>query len=766
MTRLIDRYVYRELIPPFAIGVAVFTFFVLIDRIYQLTNLVITKNVPFSLVVGLLSFMLPTFLSMTLPLALLVAVLLVTGRLAGDLEVTALKAAGVSPLRLFRPFVVGGVLVGLAVGWLTVYVAPWSVGAFQQQLFRILQTRAVAAVRERTFTGAFGQIVVYVDEVTPSQVGLRGVLVSDERDPKVSRIVLAREGRVLSDPVDRRVTLRFLDGSITETDAQSQERFRHTAFSLYDMNLALELPTTTSSRDVKPERQVPVAGLLHALASREGPAAAPYRVELHKRFALPVAAVVFVLVGFPLGVRAQRGGRSGALAGAFLIVAAYYVLFNSLEDVALSGRLPAALAVWLPNVVFGLLGLALLRAAVVGRQGSWQGAWRLSAALGRRVPLALRRPWRRRGGRAHGPRASTFLMDRYLVREYLGFLAIGLGVAAVLYLMGHLLMTMDRYLRIRPPLTLIAQHMLYDGPVQIYKGLPIIVLLATLFLFLTLTRNRELDALKAAGVSLYRASLPVLATALLITVGAVAVQEAVLPDLAVKAEEVDRIKIRGQTPRHLQRQSQIWYRSSDTRFVRMGLLDPVERSVDRLVILDIDPRYRLTTRTDVRKARWTPDGWQLADGVVRRFHATEGVRAERFRSRTGVLAEHIDDFTQVQKAPEAMTFAELSDFVERLQESGRQAGKYLVQLYSKLSFPLVNLIMAVVAIPFALMAPRDGGRAVGIGMAVVVGTAYWVVHAMALAFAQADLLPPLLAAWSANIVFAGLGAALFLNART
>jgi lipopolysaccharide export system permease protein len=128
--------------------------------------------------------------------------------------------------------------------------------------------------------------------------------------------------------------------------------------------------------------------------------------------------------------------------------------------------------------------------------------------------------------------------------------------------------------------------------------------------------------------------------------------------------------------------------------------------------------------------------------------------------------EHIDDFTQVQKAPEAMSFAELRDFVDRLQESGRQVGKYLVQLYSKLSFPLVNLIMALVAIPFALMAPRDGGRAVGIGIAVVVGTSYWLVHSMAMAFAQADLLPPLLAAWSANIVFAGLGAALFLNART
>jgi lipopolysaccharide export system permease protein len=130
------------------------------------------------------------------------------------------------------------------------------------------------------------------------------------------------------------------------------------------------------------------------------------------------------------------------------------------------------------------------------------------------------------------------------------------------------------------------------------------------------------------------------------------------------------------------------------------------------------------------------------------------------------MPEHIDDFTQIQKTPEAMSFLELRAYIERLQESGHQVGKYIVQLYSKLSFPLVHLIMALVGIPFALVSPRSGGRAVAIGVAMAIAVSYWMVHYMALAFAQADLLPPVLAAWTANIVFAGLGTALFLNART
>ena len=136
MVSILDRYVSKELAPPFVIGVGVFTFSLFIDRIYQLTNLVITKNVPFHLVFSLLVFMLPPFLTLTLPLALLVALLLVCGRLAGDLEVSALRAAGVSPIRLFRPFVAAAVLTTLLIAWLTLAVTPWASAAFSTRARR------------------------------------------------------------------------------------------------------------------------------------------------------------------------------------------------------------------------------------------------------------------------------------------------------------------------------------------------------------------------------------------------------------------------------------------------------------------------------------------------------------------------------------------------------------------------------------------------------------------------------------------------------
>lgn len=766
--RILDRYLLRELGPPFAIGVGVFTFFLVIDRIYQLTDLVITKNVPLQLVLSLLLFMLPAFLALTLPMALLVAVLLACGRLASDLEVTALNASGVSPLRLLRPFLAAGVIVTLAIAWLTLVATPWSIGAFQRQLFKILQTRATTGIQERTFSASFGGLIIYVEELSASQMAFTGVLVSDERNPALSRIIVAREGRLLTDEGQRRVTLRFIDGSINETDVADPRRFRYTAFSLYDMRLPLESLLSRVAEPEKPEKQLPVGQLIATAATLDAAAAAPYWVELHKRLALPVAALVFVVVGFALGIRSHRGGRAVALAASFGIVASYYILITSLEGMALNRRLPAGLVIWLPNALFLALGAGLLRLRILGIPSAWgERLGGLTARLPRGRPSWIGWPrWASRSARLRGPRASSYIIDRYLLRRYLLFLGIGCFVGAVLSLLVDILQSLDRFLRIKPPLSYIAQHFLYLVPRELYKGLPIIVLVATVFLFLSLARQRELDGLKAAGVSLYRTSAPVLALALCISVGALIFQEAVLPGITSKAEEVDRVKIRGMRPRHLEQQGQIWYHLSDTRFIHIALLDPAQQSLDGLLVLNLDRNFRLLDRLDAGAAQWTGDGWRLRKGVLRRVDTADRVRSESFDQRMVDMPEDINDLTQLQKPPDSMSFLELRAYVKRLRESGHPVRGYLVDLYAKVSFPLVHVIMALVAIPFALVSPRNSGRAVGIGVAIAIAVGYWVVHSIALSFGRADLLPAALAAWTANVIFAGLGSSLFLNVRT
>jgi LPS export ABC transporter permease LptG/LPS export ABC transporter permease LptF len=768
VTRVLDRYVFRELSSPLLIGVGLFTFFLTIDRIYHLTDLVVTKGVPFHLVLQLLVYMLPSFLAHTLPIALLVAVLLVTGRLASDLEVVALKASGVGPLRLFLPFLVAAIGISALTAVFTLSVNPWANRAFQRQLFKILQTRATTGVKERVFNSAFGQYVIYVEEVSASQVGLRGLLVADERDPKLSRIVTARQGRLFTDEENRRITLRLIDGAIHESDTDNPIRYRYTVFGLYDMNLSIESPLKSAPRVEKPEKDLDLFPLLATAREleREGQIASPYFLEFHKRLAFPVAAVVFVMVGFPLGIRAHRGGRGVALVASLAIVVGYYLLLTSLEGIANARRLAPSVAVWAPTLLFGLVGVGLLRASAVQVPAGWANVfWRLGGGLWMRPSLRGRSVARRQPPRVQGRRESSHLIDRYLAREFVTYLGYGVGIGAALFIVVDLLQTLDRFLRIKPPLLFILEHFVYRLPAALYQGLPVIVLISTIFLFLALSRQHELTALKAAGVSLYRVSLPILLLALGVSAGSVVFQETLLPLLNTKGDEVDRIKIRGELPRHLQRRTQIWYRSSDSRFFRVELLEPAGRQMDGVSVLEIDRNFNLVNRLEARRVEWTPKGWQFERGMFREFSPDGSVQAVPFTLTSLELPESIDEFNQIQKPADTMSFRELRAYLIKLQEGGHQVGKYLVQLYAKLSFPLIHVILVLVAIPFALQWPR-GGRVIGIALAIAISLGYWLVNSLALSFAKADLLPPLLAAWTANVVFAGIGVSLFLRART
>lgn len=768
MTSVLDRYVVRELAPPLMIGIGLFTFFLTVDRIYQLTELVVTKGVPFHLVLLLLVYMLPSFLAHTLPIALLVAVLLATGRLASDLEVIALKACGLNPLRLFRPFLATALVVTSMTALLTLALNPWANEAFKGQLFKILQTRAATGLKERLFNTTFGKFVIYVEEVSPSQVGLRGLLVADERDPQLSRIISARQGRLFTDEENHRITLRLIDGAIHESDIANTERYRLTNFGLYDMNLSIDSPLHSAPRIAKPEKDL---GLFALLAegrklARQGQIATPYMLEFHKRFAFPLAAIVFAMVGFPLGIRAHRGGRAVALVVSLVIVVSYYLLLTTLEDVAMIRRVSPAVAVWAPNALFGLIGLALLRFGMRDAPTSWGNVlWYLRGRPAQPSSTMPRPVVRGRPAALRGSRRSTYLLDRYLVREFFTYVGLGVGIGAALFVVVDLLRVLDRYLRIKPPLIYILEYFVYRLPAALYEGLPLIVLISTILLFLTLSRHHELSALKAAGVSLYRVALPILLLALGLSVGSVAFQETILPALNAKGDEVDLIKIRGRLPRHLQRRTQLWYRSSESRFFRLELLDPVGQQVDGVTILEIDRNFQVLNRLDAARAHWRRPNWEFERGMFREFGPGGSALAVPFTLTSLEFPETLETFTRSHQQPQTMSFGQLRTYIAKLRESGHHVEKYLVQLYSKLSFPLIHVILVLVAIPFALRWPH-GGRVIGLALAIVLALGYWLVNSLAIAFAKADVLPPFLAAWAANIVFAGLGLSLFLRTRT
>jgi LPS export ABC transporter permease LptG/LPS export ABC transporter permease LptF len=727
---------------------------------------------------------------LTIPIGVLFAILVAFGRLSADMEIVAMKACGVSPLRLLWPVMSFGVVMAAATGYLMIDSVPKTNYAFKSLVFDIVRTQASVGVKERIFNDTFGNFVIYVDEIAPDQVALRNVFVSDERKAEEQRFITAKEGRLLSDEVNRRVTLRLLDGSIHETSPTALQKYREVRFRLYDITLVLENPLVKQGGAPKGDREMSLADLqktVQEFTTSKGNAN-PYLVEIHKKFAIPVACLVFSVLGVPLGIRAHRGGRWGAFVAALPILLFYYVGLTLGENVGDTGRVAPWLAMWGPNIVVGAVAVYLLRATLRERPIPvvtliQQGFWSL-VAQGRHywhriaVPAAApgSRPAATTRGRARARRAARsnalHIVDRYLSVEFLTLFLYGIALATVVVIIGDLMTTLDRYLRLKPGLWLILLHFLYRTPPFVYQGLHIVMLMSTILLFVGLSRSNELTALKAGGVSLYRVSLPVFGLAVVVTFSSLVFQEVIMPFMNRRAVEIDEAKIKRRTMPELRKRTQIWYRgredgAAESRIYHIELLDPGNQQMNGVTVLSLGADFGMRRRWDAREMRWSDaeDAWRLANGVRREFRSGRPDVAESFREQTVRLPERYQDFAQVPKAPDVMNYLELRDYIDRLQAAGHKVGKYLVDLYSKIAFPFAHPIMALVGIPFALQSPR-GGRVIGIALCLALGLGYFIVHSAALALARAEILPPLIAAWAANALFATLGLYLYLRART
>ena len=849
--RILDRYVWKELITPFCLGLLIFTFLLLIDRIFDLTDLIINKGVPVHLVLMMLVYISPAILVLTIPIGFLLSILVAFGRLSADMEVVALKACGVSPLRLLWPVLAFGVGVTALTAYLMIDAVPKSNYAFKSLVFEIVRTQATVGLKERLFNDTFGNFVIYVDEIATDQVALRNVFVSDERKPDEQRFITAREGRLLSDEVNRRVTLRLLDGAIHETSPNALQKYREVRFRLYDITLVLENPLVKQGGAPKGDREMSLVELRtatqNAINLKGNPN--PFLVEIHKKFAIPAACLVFALLGVPLGIRAHRGGRMGSFVALLPIVLFYYFGLTLGENIGDHGRIPPWLAMWAPNIIVGAVAVYLLRANLKERpipvvalvqRGFWAavaGARAIRPALedgmkrariavtGRPVPRRRRRAIA--GGRqldelggdeeSRAPLVYGFIgyatlvvilglvmqdriemttptlvlavamlfvlfwvvawlcigaVNRYLSRQFLILFCYGIALASVVVIVGDLMTTLERYIRLKPGIGLILMHFVYRTPPFVYQGLHLVVLMSTILLFVGLSRSNELTALKAGGVSLYRTSLPIFGLALLISMTSLGFQEYVMPWMNRRAVEIDEAKIKRRTMPELRKRTEIWYRGredgvAESRIYHIGLLDPGSQQMNNVTVLSLGPDFTMRRRWDAREMRWiaADDAWRLGTGVKREFRSGQPDRAETFKEQTVKLPERYQDFAQVPRAPDVMSYRELREYIDRLQDAGHKVAKYIVDLQSKVSFPAAYPIMVLVGIPFALQSPR-GGRVIGIALCLALGLAYFIVHSAAVALARTEILPPLVAAWSANALFATLGLFLYLRART
>jgi len=346
---ILDRYIFRELITPFSISLGALCFVMLTKELLRLVELLVTKGIGLLSVLKVFAHLLPSFLVLTLPIAGIIASITAFGRLSLDKELVAMRAAGLSLLRLSHSvFLFAALVCGLTLV-LAQWGQPWSNVNLKKVALNLLRDELVLELDRGVFNEAIPKMVIYVPDAQQGQAA-RGIFVADERNPADPRIIVAQQYLVMTDPASSQVALRLMNGVI-HSRPQSAEEYRKISFTTYDLKLSV------SASLYGAEERAPVEVIRARLESSGWKDANALRrlMEHYKDLAFPAASLVFCILGVPVGIVSKRSGSIGGFAVGVIVVIVYYILNIACEFLVTTLLISPFAGAWLPNVIFALV---------------------------------------------------------------------------------------------------------------------------------------------------------------------------------------------------------------------------------------------------------------------------------------------------------------------------------------------------------------------------------------------------------------------------
>jgi LPS export ABC transporter permease LptF/LPS export ABC transporter permease LptG len=789
----LNRYIISEILGPMGLGFLVYTFILLLRFLFQSAEMIIRRGLPISIVGEMLLVTLPNIVVLTLPMSLLFGILIAVGRLSSDSELTAMRASGISLVSLYRPvLLVSGVFTVLN-ALLMIYVLPWGNHSLQTLRLEILTRTMSQQVEPRVFYEEWVGKSIYVFDAPPPGRRWKGVFLAETEstaNPK-SQITVADWGEIKVDPTGERVVLALTNAVRHTVDLNrpfTYEMSRH-----QELDVVLEDQFTSEQKAKmaasKGVRELTMPELQHL---RRDPLVPPETrnlalVELHKKFSIPFACVVFGLFALPLGINNRRGGKTSGFAISIAIIVVYYIMINNGEEAARFGKLAPWAAMWSPNLLLAVIGIYVLlrrnndRSLLIGRFDRWvrTDLWsRLRWFQVKRKELRQQGEERRQKRIVAVPRvllrvprpriAFPSLLDRYVAvlfaRVYLMVLTSGVVIFIVFDLTEHI----DEIIKNKVALSIVIKYYKYLSLQIFYQISPIVVLVTTLMTFALLSRTSEIVACKALGISLYRLSVPAVVGAMVITAFAGYLESGKI--LPAANEKVAQAKdtIQGRTEVHTYRRADRQWLFGQGRYIYNYLAyDAAHQTLQRLQVFDFDPAHHLIRRLYTESAHYVGDEWVFSRGWARTFSGSGQFRKYNPFNEPRIVhyPETPSYFNSEIRPPDQMGYRELEQYIDELSESGQPEPELIVSLDEKIAYPVISLVMALVALPFAFRLGRQGAL-YGIGLSVILGFVFMAIYAFFTKIGEAGALPALVAVWSPNTIFGILSVYLFLGIKS
>jgi lipopolysaccharide export system permease protein len=347
------------------------------------------------------------------------------------------------------------------------------------------------------------------------------------------------------------------------------------------------------------------------------------------------------------------------------------------------------------------------------------------------------------------------ILGKYLCKEFFKLLVLCLVFFILIFQFISFVGGVDNFIEANVPMTRMVVYHLYETPFIVVQMLPPASLIAVIIMFSLMRKNNEIIALKSSGISVWKISQPILITALVLSIILFLFSEIVVPYTSSRSKAIYRIEVDKKDPLHYYGQQHIWYKGEECIYWIRGF-DNREKIMKDPTLYFLDDSFRLLKRIDGRQGIWKNGTWAIKDGIILERESGGDYRVKRFDQIELSLPETPEAFVREEREPEEMSYWQLKRFAEKVSSEGYDATRHFVDLNVKLSFPFVVIALVLIGTPIALWR-RKGGTPLAVFIGLLLCFVYLLALGVSRSLGLAGILPPLLSAWLANVLFFFLG---------
>ncbi len=766
------RYFLREALPFIVLTLLVLTVLILAQQVTRQSELFFSSTASTLLSLRLILYLLPGILVITLPFSLLIGTLMALNRLSADNEIIAARASGINLVQLSQPFLLCGLIGVLLSAVLTIRVIPALFTTAKSLRTELLLALLAAPIKPQTFNIQFPNHLVYAREIDKTNGDWLGVFIIRNVNQDQSLVLTAQRGRLrMTQTSPLALEIELTEGLLLTTSISEPQKQTLTSFQQQAIKLSAENPALAQA--LENERNTQELSL-RQLNARGSQATTPLekrqaRVEWHKRFSLPFACLVLIILAIPLGLNtARQSGRAVAFTFGFALAVVYYLILVAGQNFALSGALPVWLGIWLPNLI-GLL-FALLRFAIPTTKRI-----RVTASASESLPLkqgliSTLQAWR--GLTLRRPMFLS-LINYVLVSELLKYFLLALGILVSTSLIFTLFDLVPALNRSGLGWQYAGTYLLFLAPQIAYYVSPFALLLAVLTAHGVLARSNQITALQTTGQSTARLLWPLFLCIAGIIAISFLVSEAVLPQTN-REQDARYNRMKGKkVEQSILALGRYWVRGEDETIYGFQINDSNNHLLNTTAYRISNMEGRLQELIQAQEAIPTSaQTWQIQHGwrykIDERNHLEFQMLPQVAPSAAVAnllqIPEGIVIFRRIVNEAAKMSFQELRTHIHYLARLGAATSSLRVDLEKKLAFPFSSIPLIVLAFPLAFKNSRRGNLA-GVGLSIIIGFTFWITASFMEGLGRQAYLPPGLSVWGTQALFLTLGIFLLFRLR-